>query len=96
MGIRMPRFGGSKLHDGLKEIRRQAFNNCISLTSIDIPGSVTDFRAKNTEVSTSQYEGWVFENCTNLSTITLHEGLKKLYVSTFSVVESYLSIYLRQ
>ena len=72
-----------KLHDGLKEIRRQAFNNCISLTSIDIPGSVTDL-GKNTEVSTSQYEGWVFENCTNLSTITLHEGLKKLYVSTFS------------
>lgn len=31
-----------KLHDGLKEIRRQAFNNCISLTLIDIPGSVTD------------------------------------------------------
>ena len=50
---------------------------------IDIPGSVTDL-GKNTEVSTSQYEGWVFENCTNLSTITLHEGLKKLYVSTFS------------
>ena len=72
-----------KLHDGLKEIRRQAFNNCISLTLIDIPGSVTDL-GKNTEVSTSQYEGWVFENCTNLSTITLHEGLKKLYVSTFS------------
>ena len=55
-----------KLHDGLKEIRRQAFNNCISLTLIDIPGSVTDL-GKNTEVSTSQYEGWVFENCTNLS-----------------------------
>ena len=72
-----------KLHDGLKEIRRQAFNNCISLTSIDIPGSVTDL-GKNTEASTSQYEGWVFENCANLSTITLHEGLKKLYVATFS------------
>ena len=49
-----------KLHDGLKEIRRQAFNNCISLTSIDIPGSVTDL-GKNTEVSTSQYEGWVLK-----------------------------------
>lgn len=60
-----------KLPNTLKEIQNSAFYKCTTLKSLDIPKSV------------EKIGRWIVEECSALSTITLHEGLNTLSESSF-------------
>ena len=60
------------MQEGIKSIGRGAFSNCIYLTSIKIPNSVTEF------------DGYgVFNGCESLETIDIGDGIKDIGWNTF-------------
>lgn len=73
---------------GLTEIGDNAFYQCTSLTSVEMPNTVTNIGI------------YAFSNCTNLTTLTLSEGLTSIEnfafyrsnITTMTLPEGLISI----
>lgn len=63
--------GNVVIPDGVTEIRKEAFCNCRTITSVTIPESVT------------AVGDYAFSNCSNLKDITFPSGLTQFGVSSF-------------
>lgn len=71
-----------KLHDGLKEIKSNAFSNCKSLTNITIPGSV------------KKIGNGAFLGCDSLKQVYIEEGVEELELETFKFCPDLEILYL--
>lgn len=86
------------LSDGLQTIKSRAFANCSKLESIVVPSSVGTLGAEaficsglqsaiiNSSLSSCEnvLASKMFSDCTNLESITLNDGIKKIEQYTFS------------
>ncbi len=68
--------GGYVIPDGVKKIDSYTFRNCIGLTSVTIPDSVT-------EIESERFKG-AFSGCTGLTTITIPNSVTTIGNYTFS------------
>ena len=64
------------LNEGIEGISSSCFSGCESLTTIEIPGSVTSIGS------------YAFQNCKNLQTVILNEGIEEISENVFSGCES--------
>ncbi len=77
------------LNEGLEMITNQCFSGCTSLTTIDIPSTVTKL-ASNTSFTEGSYS--VFYGCSALQTVTGGEGIIVLGPSAFNGCSNLRSI----
>ena len=63
---------------GLKKIEGYAFEGCTGITNIELPSSIDSIGYDD-----YTYSGSTFGGCTNLKTVTLHEGIKAIAEYSF-------------
>ena len=68
--------GSYDIMEGTRLIADNAFHLCFSLTSVDIPNSVTNIG------------GYAFSNCSNLMSVTLGNGIMSIGASAFEYCSS--------
>ena len=68
--------------NSLLSIGKSAFKNCINLTSVTIPNSVTSLK------------NYAFQKCSALSSITLGSGLNSIEIGTFHSCSSLTNIHI--
>ncbi|MDE6773634.1 MAG: leucine-rich repeat domain-containing protein, partial [Treponemataceae bacterium] len=71
--------------DGVTEIGRGAFQDCTSLVSVEIPGSVTS-------IEDGSYRYGAFYGCTNLTSVTIGDGMTSIGDYAFDGCTSLTSV----
>lgn len=80
INARMSLNGSYDIMEGTRLIADYAFRGCSSLTSVDIPSSVTNVG------------GYAFSNCSNLMSVTLGNGITSIGASAFEYCSSLTSV----
>lgn len=72
--------------NSVTELKRHAFSGCSSLEEITIPGSISIIGSIYQIAEGHPKYNWsyVFRDCTNLTTVTIQEGVEEIWLCTFS------------
>ena len=102
-GSEDPIIGSVTLGEGIQSIGDQAFRNCIGITDIVIPNSVTELgnkiffncpKLKSVTLGTglTEIKDYTFYKCTSLETVTIPAGIKKIGAYAFRGNTSLVSV----